>query len=107
MAETMVVIEALLLRKGLRSLLGGSVVKHWVYSVVLSLIEEKEPESCLWALNERNKISGVPVKFYAGVSAEDDVVTGFLCLVDAVESTLGIRDDECTVEVSQRRVAII
>ena len=73
---------------------------------MLRRIESKEPESCLWALNEGNEISGFPVKFDAGVSAEDDVVAGLLSLADAVECTLGIRDNECNIEVNKRCKAI-
>ena len=98
----MVVIESLFLRKGLRCLRGSRVIKHRVDSIVLRRIESKEPESCLWALNEGNEVSGVSVRFDAGLSAEDDVVAGSLSLADAVECTLGIRDNEWTIEVDHR-----
>ena len=88
MPKTLVIIEALFLSESLRSLGWCGVIKHRIHLVMLWRIELEEPETGLWALDERDEIMRIAEDFDAWLRAEDDTVACLLSLANAVQGAL-------------------
>ena len=83
MAKALVIVEALLLGEGVRSLGWCGVIKHRVHLVMLLRIELEEPESGLGTLGKRDKVMRIAEDFDAGLRAENNIVACLLSLTNA------------------------